>query len=56
MWLLGDGNFRIIHGIGRGILKKVVWELLSNDNRVDSFELADLKDGGDGVTVGKIRV
>lgn len=56
VWLLGDGNFRIIHGVGRGILKKVIWEFLSNDNRVGSFELADLKDGGDGVTVGKIRV
>ena len=55
VWLLGERNFRIIHGVGEGILKNAVWKFLSNDDRIESFEIAPLKEGGDGVTVGKIR-
>ncbi|OYD17579.1 hypothetical protein CH333_00180 [candidate division WOR-3 bacterium JGI_Cruoil_03_44_89] len=56
VWLLGERNFRIVHGVGKGILKNAVWEFLSKDDRIESFELAPLEEGGDGVTVGKIRL
>lgn len=56
VWLLGDRNFRIVHGVGKYILKNAVWEFLSKDDRIESFNLAPLKEGGDGVTVGKVRL
>lgn len=56
VWIFGDGRFKIIHGIGKGILKNAVWQFLSNDKRIASFELAPLEEGGDGVTVGKVRM
>ncbi len=46
-----DRRFRIIHGIGKGILKEAVWKYLSKDKRIESFELAPQNEGGDGVTV-----
>jgi DNA mismatch repair protein MutS2 len=42
---------RIIHGKGEGILRKLVHEMLANHPQVDSFGLADLNEGGAGVTI-----
>ncbi len=54
VWVFGDEGFKIIHGIGKGVLKDAVWQFLSNDKRVESFALAPLNEGGDGVTVGRV--
>jgi DNA mismatch repair protein MutS2 len=42
---------RIIHGKGTGALRSVVTETLKRDPRVQSFKLADVRQGGSGVTV-----
>ncbi len=45
--LAGVGSVRIIHGIGTGVLRKTIQELLAADPRVGSTKLA--KDGGSSV-------
>ena len=37
LWKLKCGEAIIVHGIGTGILKKQVHEVLKNDNRVDKY-------------------
>jgi DNA mismatch repair protein MutS2 len=46
---------RIIHGKGTGKLRKVVREALSQHPHVSSFEGGKRTEGGDGVTVAKLR-
>lgn len=46
---------RIIHGKGTGKLRNVVREALSQHPHVSSFESGKHNEGGDGVTVAKIR-
>lgn len=41
---------RIIHGKGTGALRKGVSEFLKKDSRVKHFQLADVREGGAGVT------
>ncbi len=45
----GLDTVRIIHGIGKGILKKAVYDMLRSDPRVKSFEPGEPAHGGDGV-------
>jgi len=47
---------RIIHGKGTGKLRDVVRETLSQHPHVKSFEPGKDGEGGDGVTVAKMRV
>lgn len=44
-------SVRIIHGKGTGALRKGVSDLLKKDSRITDFHLADMKEGGYGVTV-----
>jgi DNA mismatch repair protein MutS2 len=46
---------RIIHGKGTGKLRKVVREALTQHPHVSSFESGKPTEGGDGVTVAKLR-
>ncbi len=46
---------RIVHGKGRGVLKKAVEEALSRDSRVESFREGAPEEGGWGVTIVKIK-
>jgi len=46
---------RIIHGKGTGRLRQVIREALRASPHVASFESGQDKEGGDGVTVAKIR-
>lgn len=46
---------RIIHGKGTGALRKGITELLKKDSRVLKFGLADIKEGGAGVTVVELK-
>ncbi len=49
------GSLWIIHGKGTGKLREGVHEYLKDHPQVKSFALADLEDGGSGVTVVKLR-
>jgi DNA mismatch repair protein MutS2 len=48
-------HLRIIHGMGTGVLREAVRELLGRDSRVASFEFAPRQQGGTGVTVAVLR-
>ncbi|MBN2071551.1 MAG: Smr/MutS family protein [Candidatus Krumholzibacteriota bacterium] len=53
--LQGLDTVRIIHGIGRGILKKAVYDMLRSDPRVKEVGPGEPALGGDGVAVVRIR-
>jgi DNA mismatch repair protein MutS2 len=53
--LQGIGTVSIIHGIGRGILKKVVYDMLRNDPRVADVSAGEPALGGDGVAIVRLR-
>jgi DNA mismatch repair protein MutS2 len=50
-FLLGVSPVYIIHGRGKGILRKKVAHLLKNINYVKSYRYGETFEGGDGVTV-----
>jgi DNA mismatch repair protein MutS2 len=47
---------RIVHGKGTGTLRRVVREYLSGNPLVTTFETAEARDGGEGVTVAHLAV
>jgi DNA mismatch repair protein MutS2 len=47
---------RVIHGKGTGKLRQVVRTALQNHPHISSFESGKIKEGGDGVTVAKLRI
>jgi DNA mismatch repair protein MutS2 len=49
--LLGQGEVRILHGKGEGVLRKVVREQLKKTKGVSSFADEHVDRGGDGITV-----
>ncbi|MEW5701711.1 MAG: endonuclease MutS2, partial [Candidatus Zixiibacteriota bacterium] len=53
--LAGWQEVRIIHGKGEGILRRAVNEFLTKDPRVESKRLGQWNEGGDGVTIAKLR-
>lgn len=53
--LAGLDQVRIIHGKGTGALRKAVTEALRHDRRVVSYRLGGVGEGGDGVTVAKLK-
>jgi DNA mismatch repair protein MutS2 len=48
-------NIRIIHGHGKGILRRAVAELLTGHPHVEKFHLAPPNEGGAGATVVELR-
>jgi DNA mismatch repair protein MutS2 len=46
---------RIIHGKGTGKLRTVVRGVLENHPHVSSFEIGKREEGGDGVTIARLR-
>ena len=48
-------DVEIIHGKGTGVLRSTVHHILKNHELVKSFELADIKSGGHGATVVKLK-
>ncbi len=53
--LQGLDTVWIIHGIGRGILKKAIYRMLKNDPRVRDLHPGEPVVGGDGVAVVHIK-
>jgi len=51
----GIFSVRIIHGKGRGILKKRVRSLLRNNDKVDSFKDAPAEAGGWGAVLVELK-
>ena len=54
-YLSGLPFVRIIHGKGTGKLRQAVRQTLHNHPQVSSFEAGKDQEGGDGVTVAKLR-
>lgn len=54
-YLAGLSSVRIIHGKGTGALRKAVWEFLAHHRLVESYRLADIKDGGAGATMVEFK-
>lgn len=49
------GTIRIIHGLGTGVLKKMVYDLLKKHPRVKSQRLGGYYEGGAGVTIAELQ-
>ena len=54
--LNGISPVRLIHGKGTGVLRQVTQDYLMRDSRVDSFRMGVEGEGGDGVTVAKLKL
>jgi DNA mismatch repair protein MutS2 len=49
--LLGQGELKILHGKGEGVLRKVIREQLKRTKQIASFKDEHADRGGDGITV-----
>jgi DNA mismatch repair protein MutS2 len=54
-YLTGLPFVRIIHGKGTGRLRQVIREALKENQHVKNFESGMENEGGDGVTVARLR-
>ena len=54
-YLASMSQIRLIHGHGRGVLRKALGEWLSQQAYVDKFHLADSSEGGRGVTLVALK-
>ena len=54
-FLAGVESVRIIHGHGKGILRKAIAELLTGHLQVERFKLAPQDQGGTGATIVEMR-
>jgi DNA mismatch repair protein MutS2 len=54
-FLAGAESVRIIHGHGKGILRKAIADLLKGHPQVEKFSLAPPEKGGGGVTVVELK-
>ena len=53
--LAGLPQASIIHGVGGGVLRRVVAEVLADHPSVETFELDRETPGGDGVTLVRFK-
>jgi DNA mismatch repair protein MutS2 len=49
--LLAQGELKILHGKGEGVLRKVIRDYLKQYKQVASFADEHVERGGDGITV-----
>jgi DNA mismatch repair protein MutS2 len=54
-FLAGSENVRIVHGHGKGILRKAIAQFLEHHPQVESFSLAPPEKGGGGATIVEIK-
>lgn len=45
----------ILHGKGTGVLKKTVWEILKQHEKVKNFYFAAIEFGGEGITIAELK-
>jgi DNA mismatch repair protein MutS2 len=55
-YLVGMPYIRIVHGKGTGILRTAIREALRDNDYIASFEPGKRGEGGDGVTVARIKI
>ena len=55
-YLAGRLRLRIIHGHGKGILKKTLHEMLASHPHVEKFYPAAPKEGGTGATIVELKI
>jgi DNA mismatch repair protein MutS2 len=55
-YLAGRLRLRIIHGHGKGILKKTLHEVLASHPHVEKFYPAAPKEGGAGATIVELKI
>jgi DNA mismatch repair protein MutS2 len=53
--LQGLKHVTIIHGIGTGVLRSAIYEMLKKDPRVREFNPGDPAFGGDGVVIVELK-
>jgi DNA mismatch repair protein MutS2 len=53
--IAGVKNLVILHGKGKAVLKKMVWQKLRKDPRVEALRLAEPYEGGEGVTLVQLK-
>jgi len=53
--LLRNFEFRILHGKGSGVLRRVIREILSSHPDVTSYGDERIENGGDGITIVKLK-
>ncbi len=54
-FLVGRSRVRIIHGHGKGILRKTLHEMFSRHPHVEKFYLASPQEGGGGATIVELK-
>lgn len=54
-FLAGYSRLRIIHGFGKGILRKTLHEMLASHSHVAAFYPAPKPEGGDGATIVELK-
>ncbi len=45
----------ILHGKGTGVLKKTVWEILKQHEKIKNFYFAAIEFGGEGITIAELK-
>src|SRR5579875_487909 len=51
----GRARLRVVHGFGKGILRKTLHELFASHPHVEKFYLAPQREGGGGATIVELR-
>lgn len=54
-FLSGRSRLRIIHGHGKGILRKTLHEMFSHHPHVEKFYVATPREGGGGATIVELK-
>jgi DNA mismatch repair protein MutS2 len=54
-YLAGVEFVRIVHGHGKGVLRRTVADMLTNHPHVQSFRIAPQNEGGSGATIAELR-
>ena len=45
----------ILHGKGTGVLKKTVWDILKQHEKINNYFFAPIEFGGDGITIAEFK-
>jgi DNA mismatch repair protein MutS2 len=45
----------ILHGKGTGVLKKTVWDILKQHDKIKDYYFAAIEFGGEGITIAELK-